>query len=238
MKLLVVESPNKIKKLQKCLGSDWHVIATVGHFRDLPEDELGVDKATFSPKYVVGGAKAAVPGKLREAAARSSEVFLGTDADREGEAIAWHVAQVLQLAKAKRVRFKELTPAALKKAVAEAELVDQRLVDAQQARRVVDRLVGFEASPLLQPYGSRHSAGRVQSATLHLVVQRELEREAFVAVPFFTLQARYREGFAAAGALQSKDGKWAPEFVTIRRSGKGWPARTRGCRPPRFTENS
>lgn len=209
MKLVVVESPNKCEKIRKYLGPGYEVAATVGHFRDLPEDELGVDVATFDPVYVVADSKRAVLSKLRAKAASADEVLLGTDADREGEAIAWHVAQVLRLRGPKRIRFSEITEAALKKAVAGAGPLDQDLVDAQQGRRVIDRLVGYQVSPLLRPLGSNHSAGRVQSATLHLVVLREKEREAFKAAPYWTLTARYGNGFAAEYATNNEKGELA-----------------------------
>lgn len=211
--LVVVESPNKITKVTKCLGPGFKVVATLGHFRDLPEDELGVDVASWTPSYQTLRTKASVVPKLRAAAAEASQVLLATDADREGEAIAWHVAQVLGLEGAKRIRFQEITPAALKRAVAEATALDGHLVDAQQARRVVDRLVGYQVSPLLRAFGPNHSAGRVQSATLHLVVLREVEREAFTPVPFWILMAHYAEGFSAKYAAET-NGRWAPARFT------------------------
>ena len=207
MKLVVVESPNKCEKIRSYLGPGYEVVATVGHFRDLPDDELGVDLASFEPLYVVTEGKKAVLAKLKAKAAAASEVLLATDADREGEAIAWHVAQALRLRSAKRIRFTEITAAALQKAVAAARSIDQHLVDAQQARRVLDRLVGFQVSPLLRPLGSNHSAGRVQSATLHLVVLREKEREAFKATPYWLLSARYAQGFKAHLARRNEQGE-------------------------------
>ena len=207
MKLVVVESPNKCEKIQKYLGPGYEVAATVGHFRDLPDDELGVDLSTFEPTYVVSEGKKSVLAKLRSKAAAAAEVLLATDADREGEAIAWHVAQALRLRGAKRIRFTEITEAALKKAVSAAGPVDQQLVDAQQARRVLDRLVGYQVSPLLRPLGTNHSAGRVQSATLHLVVSREKEREAFKPEPYWTLTARYGNGLSAEYAVRNDKGE-------------------------------
>lgn len=203
-KLLVVESPAKIAKLKKCLPG-FEVVATVGHFQDLPERELGVDVATWTPTYVAS--KDDIVPRLR-AAAKGAEVFLGTDADREGEAIAWHVARVLGLRQPHRVCFREITSAEVQRAVAAPTTIDAKLVDAQQARRIVDRLVGWLVSPLLESLG-RHSTGRVQAPTLHLVVEREKARESFTAVPYWTLTAAYAEGFRARAATKGADGKWA-----------------------------
>lgn len=202
MKLVIVESPNKKATIKKYLGEGYEVLATAGHFRDLPKKELGVDLTTFTPTYEVNEEKAGLLSGIRKAAKEADAVFLASDADREGEAIAWHLVDELKLKKAQRIRFTEITPKALAAAVAAAGPVDQNLVDAQQARRVIDRLVGYQVSPLLSPFGRNHSAGRVQSATLHLVVTRELEREAHVATPFWVLTAKYSNGLVA---------KYAPE---------------------------
>ncbi len=208
--LVVVESPNKVAKVKKCLGAGYEVVATIGHFRDLPDDELGVDVATFTPSYRLLSAKGDVASRLKRAASHASEVLLATDADREGEAIAWHVVQVLGLKGPRRIRFQELTTAAVKRAAASPAPLDVALIDAQQARRVLDRLVGYQVSPLLRAFGPNHSAGRVQSAALHLVVLREKERQAFVAVPFWRLTVVYREGFQATSAAKDAKGAWAP----------------------------
>jgi DNA topoisomerase I len=197
MKLLIIESPNKIKKLKALLGSDYEILATQGHFRDLPERELGVALPGFVPTYVVNDNKRAQLARIRARAAAASEVFLATDADREGEAIAWHLQEECHFRNPKRIRFQEITKAALDKALAGAGAIDQHLVDAQQARRVLDRLVGYKVSPLLAPLGSNHSAGRVQSAALHIVVLRELERERFVSRPYWHLSATYSNGLVA-----------------------------------------
>ncbi|MDX2010961.1 MAG: type I DNA topoisomerase, partial [Myxococcaceae bacterium] len=209
-RLLVVESPNKIGKVQKCLGPGWRVVATVGHFRDLPKRQLGVDTSTWRAEWVVDPEKQRVVDRLREAASRAEAVYVATDADREGEGIAWHVLEVLGPAGrgARRVRFEAITPAVIQKAVAAAGALDTHLVAAQQARRLLDRVVGYSVSPLLRPFGPNHSAGRVQSATLHLVVEREKAREAFRSVPFWTLTAHYREGFFARWASQDSTGRW------------------------------
>jgi len=197
VKLVIVESPNKKATIKKYLGEGFEVLATAGHFRDLPKKDLGVDLVTFTPTYEVNEDKAHFLSSIRKAAKEADAVFLASDADREGEAIAWHLVDELGLKKAKRMRFTEITPKALAAAVAAAGPVDQHLVDAQQARRIVDRLVGYQLSPLLAPFGKNHSAGRVQSATLHLVVSRELEREAHVVMPYWVLTSNYANGLTA-----------------------------------------
>lgn len=197
MKLVIVESPNKKATIKKYLGPGYEVLATAGHFRDLPKKALGVDTTTFTPTYEVSEEKASFLASIRKAAREAEAVLLATDADREGEAIAWHLVDELRLKKAQRIRFTEITPKALAAAVAAAGPVDMHLVDAQQARRIIDRFVGYQLSPLLAPFGKGHSAGRVQSATLHLVVARELEREAHVVTAYWTLSAKCDNGLTA-----------------------------------------
>ena len=203
MKLVIVESPNKRATIKKYLGEGFEVLATAGHFRDLPKRDLGVDLTTFTPTYEVNDDKANLLSAIRKAAKEATAIYLASDADREGEAIAWHLVDELGLKNAQRIRFTEITPKALTAAVAGAGSLDQGLVDAQQARRVVDRLVGYQLSPLLSPFGKNHSAGRVQSAALHLVLLRELEREAHVITPYWTLATTYSNGLVA---------KYAPEL--------------------------
>ena len=198
MKLVVVESPNKKATIAKYLGEGYQVLATAGHFRDLPKRDLGIDLVTFAPTYEVNEEKEHLLSGIRKAAKEASVVYLASDADREGEAIAWHLVDELGLKKAQRIRFTEITQKALAAAVSAAGPLDQHLVDAQQARRIIDRLVGYQLSPMLAPFGKGHSAGRVQSATLHLVVARELEREAHVVTPFWTLTAKYANGLTAS----------------------------------------
>ncbi|MBL8935281.1 MAG: type I DNA topoisomerase [Archangium sp.] len=206
MKLVIVESPNKKATIKKYLGGGYEVLATAGHFRDLPKKALGVDTTTFTPTYEVSEEKASFLAAIRKAAREADTVLLATDADREGEAIAWHLVDELRLKAAKRIRFTEITPKALAAAVDAAGPVDMNLVDAQQARRIIDRFVGYQLSPLLAPFGKGHSAGRVQSATLHLVVARELEREAHVVTPYWTLSAKYDNGLTARYApVQTED---------------------------------
>lgn len=181
-RLLIVESPTKALTLQRLLGSEWVVRATSGHVKDLPEGRLAIDRfEDFTPVYQVLRGKGHVLQSLGKEARLAEEVILATDPDREGEAIAWHVVEELGLeGTARRARIHELTPSAVDRALAEAGPLDRARTDAQQARRILDRLVGYGLSPLLsRKIGPNLSAGRVQSAALHLLVQRERERRAF-----------------------------------------------------------
>jgi DNA topoisomerase-1 len=209
VKLVILESPNKVETVRKYLGSGFEVVATAGHFRDLPDCELGVDLTTFAPTYVVYDEKKGLLARIRAKARQADEVLLATDADREGEAISWHLAQELRLTRPMRLRYTEITEKEIRAALAAASPLDQNLVDAQQARRVLDRLVGYQVSPQLRVFGDNHSAGRVQSATLHLVVAREIEREAFKPENYWTLAAHYANGLVGRYAAFDKDGKLA-----------------------------
>jgi DNA topoisomerase I len=193
--LVIVESPTKAKTLGRYLGSDFSVAASVGHVRDLPEDRMGVDvDHDFLPEYEVQEEKRETIAKLRKAFRNSSALWLATDFDREGEAIAWHVAEAIgaDARAANRVTFTEITKDAVQEAFRNPRRVDFDLVDAQQARRIIDRLVGYELSPLLQKGLKRWdlSAGRVQSVALRLIVDREREIEAFVPVEYWSVDAR------------------------------------------------
>lgn len=189
MNLVIVESPTKARKLTKFLGKDYKVEASVGHIRDLPKSELGVDvEKDFEPTYTVSSDKNKVATKLKEQASKVKKVYLATDPDREGEAIAWHVKHILESAKGKnktsadflRATFHEITKSAVLKAIEKPGKINLNLVDAQQARRVVDRLVGYKLSPVLWKKVRRGlSAGRVQSVALRLIVEREREIENF-----------------------------------------------------------
>jgi DNA topoisomerase-1 len=195
--LVVVESPSKARTLERMLGPGYTVEASFGHIRDLPKSKLGIDLKTFTPDYVVPDDSEKVARQLRSHAKKADRVWLATDLDREGEAIAWHVADVIAAPKAKlrRVTFHEITPAAIAEAFKKPRDIDMDLVNAQQARRVVDRLVGYKLSPLLWKkirYGL--SAGRVQSVALRLVVDREREIQAFTAEEYWTLDALLRTG--------------------------------------------
>ena len=191
--LVIVESPAKAKTISRYLGSGYVVKASVGHVRDLPPKELGVDvEHDFRPTYHVARGKGEVLREIQEAAAAASAIFLATDPDREGEAIAWHVSEGAHLdqEKTRRVSFHQVTKEAVKTAMAEPRQLDRDLIDAQQARRVLDRLVGYQISPLLSKTMRKPlSAGRVQSVALRLVVDREREILAFVPEEYWTLEA-------------------------------------------------
>ena len=193
-KLVIVESPSKAKTIQKYLGPGYKVQASMGHVRDLPKSKLGVDvDHDFAPIYEVSEGKQKVVKDLQSAIRGASAIYLATDPDREGEAIAWHVAEASKIAKNKpvyRVTFQEITKSAVQDAIAHPRKIDQHLVDAQQARRVLDRLVGYRLSPLLWDKVRRGlSAGRVQSVAVRLVVEREREIEGFEPREYWTIEA-------------------------------------------------
>ncbi|MDR3631427.1 MAG: type I DNA topoisomerase [Desulfocapsaceae bacterium] len=176
MNLFIVESPGKVKKIQQFLGTEYKVMASVGHVRDLPIKEMGLEPPEFRPKYVQTDRGKQVLAKLAAAAKSASCVFLATDPDREGEAIAWHLEDALRLKGAKRITYTEITETAIKAALGKARSIDKSLVAAQEGRRVLDRLVGYMVSPAISDQaGQRLSAGRVQSPSLRLVVERERE---------------------------------------------------------------
>jgi DNA topoisomerase I len=191
MNLLIVESPAKAKTIEKLLGSDFQVKSSYGHIRDLSKEKDAVDVANgFASKYIISPEKYRVVKELKDACAAATEVWLATDEDREGEAISWHLAEVLKLNvhTTKRIVFHEITKPALQKAVQNPRTIDLNLVDAQQARRVLDRLVGFDLSGLLwSKVKGGLSAGRVQSVTVRLVVEREREIMNHTAVSFFKI---------------------------------------------------
>ena len=193
-KLLIVESPTKTKSIKKYLGSDFDVMASNGHVRDLPKSKLGIDiENNFKPKYTNMPDKKDVIKKLKDAVANYDEVYLATDPDREGEAIAWHLAQILALDmnEANRVTFNEITKSGVIAGINAPRKLDLDLVDAQQARRIVDRIVGYELSPFLwKKVKSGLSAGRVQSVALRLIVEREREIEKFVPEEFWSVEAK------------------------------------------------
>lgn len=195
--LLIVESPAKAKTIEKFLGGDFEVKSSYGHIRDLEKDDMGIDiKHNYSPRYIIPEDKQKVVKELKSLAKKSDEVWLATDEDREGEAISWHLCEVLGLdpSKTKRIVFHEITKPAIKKAVEQPRTVDMNLVDAQQARRILDRIVGFEISPVLWRKMSMKnslSAGRVQSVAVRLIAEREREINAFVAVSSFKIEASF-----------------------------------------------
>ncbi len=203
MDLIIVESPSKAKTISKYLKGKYRVDASGGHVRDLPEKRLGVSiENNFEPTYVDNPDKKAVIKRLSDEAAKADHVYLATDPDREGEAISWHLKQVLKLKEGKnRIEFNEISPAAVTRALQNPREIDYNLVDAQQARRVLDRLVGYKLSPLLcKRIRSGLSAGRVQSVALRLIVDREREIRAFVPEEYWNINAE----------LQDKPKQYAP----------------------------
>lgn len=195
-KLVIVESPAKARTLQKYLGKEFRVLASMGHVRDLPKSELAIDlEHDFEPVYEI--TKQKVVAELRQALKGAEALYLATDPDREGEAIAWHITQALKVAQTMpvyRVVFHEITKQAVQSAIEQPRQIDPHLVDAQQARRVLDRLVGYQLSPLLWEKVRRGlSAGRVQSVAVRLVVEREREIEAFKPVEYWTIEADLRK---------------------------------------------
>jgi len=215
--LVIVESPTKAKTIGKYLGKGYTVKATIGHLRDLPKRELGVDvENNFAPKYVTIKEKAKTLAEIKKAAKAADRVLLATDPDREGEAIAWHVASQLNgNGKVQRVLFHEITKDAVAEALANPLDIDQRKVDAQQARRVLDRLVGYKASPVLwKSIKTGLSAGRVQTVALRLIIEREEEIRKFVPQEYWTVAADLeKDGQAFQARLQKLDGH-KPEIKT------------------------
>ena len=193
--LLIVESPAKAKTIEKILGSDFQVKSCFGHIRDLEKADMGIDiEKKYKPRYIIPAEKEKVVKELRTLASKSKEVWLATDEDREGEAISWHLCEVLGLdpKKTKRIVFHEITKPAIKEAVENPRTVDMNLVNAQQARRVLDRIVGFELSPVLwRKISMRNnlSAGRVQSVAVRIIVEREREINAFATTSNFKVEA-------------------------------------------------
>lgn len=207
--LVIVESPAKAKTISKILGKDFEVKASVGHIRDLPVKEMGIEiDNKFTPNYIVIPGKEKVIRELKKASKDADKIYIAPDPDREGEAIAWHIAEVVKGRSSKkifRVKFNEITKSAVMEAMKHPGEIDMRKVDAQQARRILDRLVGYELSPLLWRKVRRGlSAGRVQSVAVRLVVEREREVEAFKTVEYWSINAEF-EG-------SSKPTFWAKLF--------------------------
>ncbi len=197
--LVIVESPAKVKTIKKFLGTRYDVEASMGHVRDLPKSQMGIDiDHDYEPKYITIRGKGDLLAKLRKAAKAADHVYLATDPDREGEAISWHLVAALGLEpkKVQRITFNEITKNAVKASLKAPRSIDMHLVDAQQARRVLDRLVGYQISPVLWKKVKRGlSAGRVQSAALRMIARREKEIEEFVPQEFWTIEG----GFAVPG---------------------------------------
>ncbi|MBR7155478.1 MAG: type I DNA topoisomerase, partial [Lentisphaeria bacterium] len=204
-KLLIVESPTKARTISRMLGKDYNIIASMGHVRDLPEHALGIDIGNgFQPSYVDTARSRSVLKELRAAAADADEIFLATDPDREGEAIAWHLQNALTETMKKpkpfrRITFHEITRQAVENAIANSGEIDRNLVDAQQARRVLDRIVGYQVSPLLwRKLEKGSSAGRVQSAALRMVVERERAIGAFKPKEYWVFSVLFNDISKAA----------------------------------------
>ncbi|MDP3964240.1 MAG: type I DNA topoisomerase [bacterium] len=210
--LVIVESPTKAKTLSRFLGSDFKIVSSNGHVRDLPKSQIGVDvEKDFEPSYVVPTTSKKTVQTLKKDAAKAETIYFASDEDREGEAISWHLAELLQPKpeQIKRITFHEITKNAITEALKNPREIDQRLVDSQQARRILDRLVGYELSPLLWKkiaYGL--SAGRVQSVAVRLIVERELERRRFVAASYWDIIARLaKDQTSFESKLVSVDGQ-------------------------------
>ena len=191
--LVIVESPSKAKTIGKYLGPDYRVEACMGHLRDLPKSKMGVDlEHDFEPDYQPLASKAAIISELRSASKAAKHIYLATDPDREGEAISWHLKELLELPddKTERVTFNEITKNVVTRSIQEPRGIDYNLVDAQQARRILDRIVGYQLSPLLWKKIRRGlSAGRVQSVATRIVVDRENEIRAFQPQEYWLLDA-------------------------------------------------
>lgn len=190
-KLIIVESPAKARTIRQIVGDDFAVESTMGHIMDLPEQKFGVDLENgFTPQYVIKPKRKDVIKRLREVAKQASEVYLASDPDREGEAIAWHVVQVIKRSDAKRIEFHEITKPVVLEAIRHPRTIDENLVNAQQTRRILDRIFGYTLSPLLRGKIRKNlSAGRVQSVALRLVVEREREIRAFVPQEYWSITA-------------------------------------------------
>lgn len=196
--LVIVESPAKVKTIKKFLGSNYEVMASNGHVRDLPKSSLGVDTQNdYEPKYITIRGKGDLVASLKKEVKKADKIYLATDPDREGEAISWHLYYALKLADKKvyRITFNEITKGAVKESIRNARDIDLNLVNAQQARRILDRMVGYRISPLLWAKVKRGlSAGRVQSVALRMICEREAEIDAFIPREYWTLDAKLKAG--------------------------------------------
>ena len=191
-KLIIVESPTKAKTIARFLGDDFLIESSQGHIRDLPKGKLGIDvENNFNAQYVTPTIKKKIVSKLKKLAEKSDEIYFATDEDREGEAIAWHLSQLLPTDNKiiKRIAFHEITENAIKESLKNPREIDFNLFQAQQARRILDRLVGYKLSPLLwRKIFKGLSAGRVQSPTLRLIVEREMEIENFKPKEYWSIK--------------------------------------------------
>ena len=193
--LVIVESPAKVKTIKKFLGANYEVAASNGHVRDLPRSVLGIDvEHDFEPKYITIRGKGDILANLRKEVKKAEKIYLATDPDREGEAISWHLLAALKLENKKvyRITFNEITKTAVKESLKNAREINMDLVDAQQARRCLDRMVGYKISPVLWAKVKRGlSAGRVQSVALRIICDREEEINAFIPEEYWTLEASF-----------------------------------------------
>ncbi|MEK7649232.1 MAG: type I DNA topoisomerase, partial [Patescibacteria group bacterium] len=218
-KLVIVESPTKAKTISNYLGKEYIVQSSFGHIRDLPKGKFGVDvEHDFEPNYVIPTKSRKTVTALKKSAKKAEEVLFATDEDREGEAISWHLAKLLDVPedKAQRIVFHEITPEAISAALEHPRHINQALVDAQQARRILDRLVGYELSPFLwRKITKGLSAGRVQSVALRLIVEREREIEAFNPREYWTLEATFSpsEGVTFIARLYKRDQTTLDKFA-------------------------
>lgn len=210
MQLVIVESPTKAKTIQKFLGGKYKIKSSFGHVRDLPKSKLGVDvDKNFEPSYIIPTKAKKTVNELKKDAKAADEVILATDEDREGESISWHLAEALKLENPKRIVFHEITKTAIEEALANPRKIDMALVNAQQARRVLDRIVGYKLSPFLWKKISKGlSAGRVQSVAVRLVVEKEEEIKKFVAVEYWDVEAIFKKaGTEFSAFLNKKNGE-------------------------------
>ena len=211
--LVIVESPAKAKTINKYLGDDYVVKASMGHVRDLPSKGMGVDLKTFQPDYEVLESRSKVIGELKKLAKESDKIYLATDLDREGEAIAWHLKEALGIPdeRVHRVIFNAITKSEIQKAFLNPHTIDIDRVNAQQARRILDRIVGYEISPLLwRKVAKGLSAGRVQSVAVRLIVEREREIDAFIPDEFWKIVGIFTADSKTARALTDE---WV-DFLT------------------------
>ena len=194
--LVIVESPAKVKTIKKFLGANYEVAASNGHVRDFPKSQFGIDvEHDYEPKYITIRGKGDILANLRKEVKKAEKIYLATDPDREGEAISWHLMEALKLSgkKVYRITFNEITKTAVKESLKHAREIDMNLVDAQQARRMLDRMVGYRISPLLWAKVKRGlSAGRVQSVALRIICDREEEINAFIPEEYWTLDAAFQ----------------------------------------------
>ena len=226
MKLVIVESPTKAKTISKFLDKDFVVRASIGHVRDLPKNKMGVDiENDFEPQYIISKDKTKVIKELKDLNKEADEVYFATDEDREGEAISWHLQKVLDIKNkdVKRITFHEITKEAILNALSKPRKIDEALVNAQQARRILDRLVGYELSPFLWKkvyYGL--SAGRVQSVAVRLIVERELEREAFKQEEYWDIDSKFlsKKSEINSTLIRIDDKKLDKFFITNEKDAK------------------